>query len=150
MDLFLQRIKNLMEKHGIGSAAAFDRASGLTNKAARWFNENYRPDSVDTDTLISIATRFNVSYDWLLREDKPSSALEETPASYDSRPPTPLDESLMADVLDVIGQAIKKYKIKLNKEQNGVLVKKVYDECAENKFKPDEDLVKHYLLLKGS
>lgn len=62
----------MMNERGLESPADFDREAGLKNKAARWFNKDYRPKSVDTDTLITIAKRFNKSLDWIVFGKEPT------------------------------------------------------------------------------
>jgi transcriptional regulator with XRE-family HTH domain len=142
-DILISQLDKIIRDRGLNQTE-FNEKIGVAQAITKW-KSGQTPSA---ESLIAIKKIFGVSIDQLLTGEEPHSILQEfSPESYDSRTPGPLDGALIAEVLEEIREVVKKYKIKLTKEQSGGLVKKIYDECADNKLKPDENMVKNYLCL---
>ncbi len=146
MEIFLGQINKIMAENGLKSGAAFDRKAGLINKAARWFNPDWRGQSVDTDTLLTIAKNFQKSLDWLLfGEEPPLAPAELRSESDDARSLAPKEANLLKGAMVKIEEVLKEDKKKLRPEQMIRLLTRVYNDCAEDRIKPDSIMVKRYL-----
>ena len=148
MEIFLGQVKKIMAERGLKSGAAFDREAGLVNKAARWFNPDWRGQSVDTDTLLTIAKSFQKSLDWLVFGKEADIVLQEHYGEiYDARLPAPVETVRLAEVLSQIKSVLTMEKKRLTDIQEARLAALIYEHCSSEKIKPDALLVKRYLLL---
>jgi len=149
MDIFLGQIKKIMIEEGLTKGVEFDRAAGIKNKVARWFNVKYRANSVEIDTLLSIAKRFDKSLDWLVfgQELAPKDRVAETASTYDARQPAPVDIELIAEVVDKVEDWLNRARLQISTRRTGVLVSMVFEHCVVEKVHPDDDIIKPYYIL---
>jgi hypothetical protein len=146
MEIFLGQVRKIMAEHGFKFGAEFDRKAGFKNKAARWFNDDYCGDSVEIDTLLSIAKSFNKSLDWLVFGEEPAQISQEIiPKSDKARPLASKDFELLNDSIEKVEEELNEEKKALTKGQKFRLILRVYNDCVEFQKKPDRDMVKRYL-----
>jgi hypothetical protein len=148
MEVFLGQVNKIMAERGLKSGAAFDREAGLVNKAARWFNPEWRGRSVDTDTLLTIAKSFAKSLDWLVFGQPPALSLAETaPEIYEARPLVPVEMTLLNEVIGKIEEVMVAEKKDLGPEAKARLITRIYNDCSEDRIRPDFVMAKRYLWL---
>jgi len=145
MEIFLGQVRKIMAEHGFKFGAEFDRMAGFKNKAARWFNDDYCGDSVEIDTLLSIAKSFNKSLDWLVFGEEPATSQESIPQSDKARSLDSKDFELLHDSASKVEEEMGEEKKNLTSGQKFRLILRVYNDCVEFQKKPDNDMVKRYL-----
>jgi len=145
IDIFLKQVDKIMQEYDLKTPTDFDRMAGLKNMANRWGKIT---KSVDTDTLLTIAKRFNKSLDWLVFGKEADIVLQEHYGEiYDARLPAPVETVRLAEVLSQIKSVLTMEKKRLTDIQEARLAALIYEHCSSEKIKPDALLVKRYLLL---
>ena len=135
MKTFLEQIDKIKEEFGLKKDRDFDRAMGLTNKLYRWRTD--RDKAVNLETLLLIRKKFHKSIDWLLFGEEPSEV----------RPMPPMKADLLNQTLTLVEEVLKEQKKSLRLEQKTKLITRVYNDCAEDRIKPDSIMVKRYLWI---
>lgn len=145
MAKFLARMRTLMEDRGLKTQEEFNAAIGTQRALTRWKMGESTPGVA---SLVAIKKVFGKSLDWIILGEEPSYRLIEAGRDdYDTRPAPPADPVLLGQVLEIADLVLKTHKLKLTPGQRGRLVAKVYDQCATDRIKPDDIMVKRYLLL---
>jgi hypothetical protein len=146
MDIFLGQIRKIMDEFNIKNYSEFDRRAGLKNKAARWFNEDYRSDSVDTDTLLSIHKAFNKPLDWLVfGEPQPLQGSESRPQPYEERTLSKIDFELAHRIRGRIEDELAKAGKNLPEDLKLKLLIKIYNDCMEKHISMEHIDINDYL-----
>ncbi len=123
----------------------FNKELNVQQAVTRWKNGETTPSA---DSLLAIKRTFGVSIDQLLTGQTEAPGLQEfVPEPYEARPPMPTNATLMGEILGLVKRVIKEEKQRLTDDQEGRLVARIYDQCAEEKNKPDIIMIKRYLLL---
>lgn len=146
MKIFLGQIDKIKAEFGFKKDRDFDRALGLKNKLYRWRKGDVK--GVTLETLLLIREKFKKTLDWLLFGEEPILALAEfTPESYDARPLAPIEADLLNEAMAMVEEVLKEEKQKLQPEQKARLLTRIYNDCAEDRIKPDSIMVKRYLWI---
>lgn len=142
---FMLRIRSLMAREGIDHWNEFEAEIGMRGAASRWKSGRDKPMP---ESLLKIKKRFNVSIDWLLTGEETSAIFKEfTPESYDARPLAPLEADLLIKIKTLLDQETKSQTKHLRPDQEMRLVTRIYNDCAEDRVKPDAIMVKRYLWI---
>jgi transcriptional regulator with XRE-family HTH domain len=146
-DGFIHRIRAIMEKEGISHWNEFEAEIGMRGACNRWKSGKDKPTP---ESLLKIKKRFHVSIDWLLTGEEPPITLQElAPTSYDARPLAPVDIELFNEVSAQVNEVLKEEKKRLEPESRNKLTIRIYNDCAEDRIKPDKVMIKRYLWLIG-
>ena len=66
---------------------------------------------------------------------------------YDARPLAPVEAELLHATMVKVEEVIKEEKRQIHPEQKIRLVTRIYNDCAEDRIKPDSIMVKRYLWI---
>lgn len=136
-----------MDREGMDYWNKFEAEIGMRGAASRWkAGEKPTPES-----LLKIKNAFNISIDWLLTGEESTVALNKFRAEPDEAPPlSSLQANLLNEAIVVIEKLLKEEKILLLPEQKSDLLTRVYNDCAEDRVKPNSKMVERYLwFLRG-
>lgn len=145
MHRFLQQIDQIKAEFGLTKDRDFDRALGLKNKLYRWRTGEVH--GVTLETLLLIREKFRKPLDWLLFGEETPRFLAETQASYEARSPAPIEASLLNEAWALVEKVLADEKKQLSSEQQLRLITRIYNDCAEDRSRPDQVMVRRYLWL---
>ena len=73
--------------------------------------------------------------------------LESATEPYEARPMAPMEADLLNQTLTMVEKVLKEQKRQLLPGQKARLLTRVYNDCAEERIKPDGIMVKRYLWI---
>ena len=112
----------------------------MRNAIYRWKNFKDKPTP---DSLLKIAQYFGVSVEWLMTGKEPLS--ENLVPHYEARLLSPVEAELLHQTLKVVEETLKETHQQLLSDQKFRLIIQIYNDCAEDRIKPDSKMVKRYL-----
>jgi transcriptional regulator with XRE-family HTH domain len=143
-EIFSAELAGILEKYKI-SQDEFNKEINVQQAVTRWKSGETTPSA---DSLLAIKKAFGVSIDQLLTGQTESQGLQEfIPVSYDARPLAPIEADLLNEAMIMVEEILKKEKRQLQPEQKAKLLTRIYNDCAEDRIKPDSIMVKRYLWL---
>jgi transcriptional regulator with XRE-family HTH domain len=147
MGIFLGLSERIRKVRGRLSQEEFGcQIGGLQKSTVSRYEKGRIPDE---ETLNKIATFGNVTMEWLLKGDERQTLQfsEPAPEVRGARPGPPLDVALLAEILAEIKKFIAEERLELSSKREARWVALVYDQCQDNKVKPDRMLVKRFLWI---
>jgi hypothetical protein len=142
---FLERMEKLMIEVGLKNQQDFNERIGTQRALTRWKTRESTPS---LKSCIAIKQAFGKSLDWIIFGEEPSPGLAEfRPTSYDARPLAPIEAELLNEAMIKVDEVLKEEKKQLRPEQKVRLITRIYNDCAEDRIKPDHVMAKRYLWL---
>jgi hypothetical protein len=142
---FLDRMKQLMREKSLKYQGDFNEKIGTQRALTRWKSGESTPSLT---SCVAIKEVFGKSLDWIiLGEQSPQFLREQAAEPYEVRPLAPMEAELLNETMAKVEEVLKEEKQKLNPEQKARLLTRVYNDCAEDRIKPDFVMVKRYLWI---
>ena len=133
------RKKAGLSQEGVGKILGFGKST-----ISKFESDAMIPDS---KTLQGYAQIGQTTIEQILRGEKSTPLLEQTPEVHGARPGPPLDVALLAEILGEIKKFILEERLELSSKREARWVALVYDHCQEDKVKPDRLLVERHFWI---
>jgi transcriptional regulator with XRE-family HTH domain len=141
---FILRLLSIRDKEGIHYWNKFEEEIGMRGAVSRWKTGKDKPTP---DSLLKIKNRFKVSIDWLLTGEEANATVAEAAPDYEARPLGQVEADLLNEVIAKIEEVLHEKPHPLTPEEKSRVISRIYNDCAEDRIKPDAVMVKRYLWL---
>jgi transcriptional regulator with XRE-family HTH domain len=142
---FLERIGKLMREEGLNDQNEFNEKIGIQRAITRWKTGETSPG---LKSCLAIRNAFGRSLDWIIFGEEPAKTSQEiAPKSDKARPLASKDFELLSDCISKVEEEVNDEKKTLQKAQKFRLIFRVYNDCVEDRIKPDKAMVKRYLSI---
>jgi transcriptional regulator with XRE-family HTH domain len=141
-EIFAAELLKILKKRGI-SQDEFNKAVEVHSAVTRWKSGDTTPSA---ESLLAIKQVFGISIDQLLTgEELPMILREFAPEPYEARPLALIETELLNEAMAKMEEVLKAEKQKIRSEDKAMILTQVYNDCAEERIKPDAIMVKRYL-----
>jgi hypothetical protein len=140
----------IMEERGFENPAQLSEDLGMN--VIRWFPSEKKVKtkvkSVELDSILFIAEKYNKSLDWLVYGKKSIVSLAEMPTEiYESQQPAPGDLVLISRVTAAVHEYLSRLRLKIGPNRFGQVIAMGYEQCITDQIPPDNINIKQLLKL---
>ncbi len=151
MDIFIRQLTKIMDERGFKNPAQFSEDLGMN--VTRWFPSpkkgvKTKVKSVEWDSIMFIADKYNKSLDWLVYAKEPILGSAEMPGErYESQQAAPVDLILISQVAAVVQKYLDRLRLKIGPNRLGQIISMGYEQCITDQIIPASIDVKQHLDL---
>jgi transcriptional regulator with XRE-family HTH domain len=138
------RLREVRKKVGLSQEEIGKKLGFGKSTIFKFETDNMIPDS---KTLQRYAQIGETSIEQILRGEKSTTPLEQTPEVHGALPGPSLDAVLLAEILVEIKNFLAHEPLELSSQREARWVALVYDHCHKDKVKPDRMLVERFLWI---